>query len=58
MAYTGICLITGLPCPGGPESCEVIPQPTNPEVCLALDGNYEEDDNELKPPGGPEGWKW
>ena len=52
MAYTGNCIAAGGECPGGPEQCLLDPQPTDPEICLALEGG-EEEERESDPPGGP-----
>ena len=39
-------------CPGGPEECLAIPQPTDPEICHALEGEGG-GGGEGEPPGGP-----
>lgn len=54
MSYTGNCIAAGGDCPGGPEQCLLDPQPIDPEICAALEGiEDEEDDGEGEPPGGP-----
>ena len=53
MSYTGNCVAAGGDCPGGPEQCLLDPQPIDPQICLAIEGEGEEEDPESEPPGGP-----
>lgn len=54
MSYTGWCEEAQDNCPGGPEDCLLSVNPTDPEICFALEGGGGGDD-EIDPPGGPGG---